>query len=255
MQRLASSETSKWLISSDAGQGGDLPRSDQGWAYEFKWDGSARHRYRRRGARCAPARSHWKGPGGAFRKLNDLGAHLEGHHAVLDGEIVAFDGDGRSDFGLLQQRLTSKSIERSDPIVRQVPATFLAFDLLELDGHDLLQLPYDDRRKLLEKLQVSGGTFATPPTVLDGEGSSVLAISREHGMEGVVAKRRDSTYLPDNGRARGSRSRTSTPKKRSSAVGPRATAHLRAASARCYSAFPARTASATSERSEQDSPT
>jgi bifunctional non-homologous end joining protein LigD len=174
---------------------GELPRTDDGWAYEFKWDGvRAIVTVDEDGVR---ARSRTgKDLAGAFPELNDLAPYLKGHQVVLDGEIVAIDGGGRSDFGRLQQRLTSKSIARTDPIVHEVPATFLAFDLLELDGHELLQLPYDDRRKLLEKLELSGDTFATPPTVVNEEGSSVLAISREHGMEGVVAKRRDSVYSP-----------------------------------------------------------
>jgi bifunctional non-homologous end joining protein LigD len=75
-----------------------------------------------------------------------------------------------------------------------VPASFLAFDLLYFEGHSCLSLPYDDRRTLLDKLKLSGDTFATPPSIRDRKGADVLAISKERGLEGVVLKRRDSPY-------------------------------------------------------------
>lgn len=74
--------------------------------------------------------------------------------------------------------------------------SFLAFDLLYLVGRSTLELTYDERRSLLEALQLRGGTFATPPAFTDVAGKDVQAASVERGLEGVVAKRRDSTYSP-----------------------------------------------------------
>jgi len=81
-------------------------------------------------------------------------------------------------------------------LVEQVPVAYLAFDLLYLDGQDLVDLPYTARRELLEGLELDGpGVVAVPP-VFAGDGAAALATSLERNLEGVVAKRRDSRYEP-----------------------------------------------------------
>lgn len=174
---------------------GSLPTSDKGWAYEFKWDGVRAVVYVEGGRVRALSRND-KDLAESFPELRQIGAFLGSRSAVLDGEIVAFDERGRPSFGLLQQRLHLGSSSLVARRSREVPASFLAFDLLYFEGHSCLNLPYDDRRKLLEKLNLSGDTFATPPSIHDREGTDVLAISRDQGLEGVVIKRRDSTYAP-----------------------------------------------------------
>ena len=72
--------------------------------------------------------------------------------------------------------------------------SFLAFDLLYLDGRVLLGASYDERRELLEALELHGDTFATPPSIRDETAGHVLAIAKERGLEGIVAKRRDAPY-------------------------------------------------------------
>ena len=112
----------------------------------------------------------------------------------MDGEIVSFDDSGRPDFGQLSQRLhltTKRTIER---LAAESPAHFLAFDLLFLDGKNLVDEPYDERRRQLEELGLQGDTFATPPSFPDGPGVDVIAVARDRRLEGVVAKRRDSPY-------------------------------------------------------------
>ncbi len=71
----------------------------------------------------------------------------------------------------------------------------MIFDLLHLEGRSLLKLPYDDRRELLESLELNGDSWQTVPVFHDS-GADVLAASKAAGMEGVVAKRRNSLYLP-----------------------------------------------------------
>jgi bifunctional non-homologous end joining protein LigD len=71
----------------------------------------------------------------------------------------------------------------------------MLFDVLWLDGHSTLELPYTDRRKLLDQLALSGPTWQTPPTTIGG-GAAVLRAAGDLGLEGIVAKRLDSTYLP-----------------------------------------------------------
>jgi bifunctional non-homologous end joining protein LigD len=172
---------------------GVLPTSDEGWAYEFKWDGVRALVYVEGGRVRAFTRND-KDLVESFPELRHIGEFLGSRSAVLDGEIVAFDDEGRPNFGRLQQRLHLGSSSQVTRRAREVPASFLAFDLLYFEGHSCLSLPYDDRRKLLEKLKLSGDTFATPPSIHDRKGADVLAISKERGLEGVVVKRRDSPY-------------------------------------------------------------
>jgi bifunctional non-homologous end joining protein LigD len=79
-------------------------------------------------------------------------------------------------------------------LAEESPATYLAFDLLYLEGRSLLGRPYDERRQSLESLNLAGKTFVVPPSVRDVKGSDILAAAKERGLEGVVIKRRTSAY-------------------------------------------------------------
>ena len=110
---------------------------------------------------------------------------------VLDGEIVAFDAQGRPSFGALQQRMhvTAAATVRRAGRAR-CRSRYLAFDLLYLDGHPLTGCRYDERRALLEALEPPGPAGAAPPAFA-GHGAEALDASLAQGLEGVVAKRRD----------------------------------------------------------------
>jgi bifunctional non-homologous end joining protein LigD len=174
---------------------GELPRTDEGWAYEFKWDGVRALAYVDGGRVQAYSRND-KDFASTFPELRALGEFLGSRPAVLDGEIVAFDEDGRPSFGRLQQRLNLGSASLIARRSREVAATFLVFDVLYLDGHVLLKRPYDERRDLLESLGLEGPGFATPPSARDAAGADILKIASDRGLEGVVAKRRAAAYAP-----------------------------------------------------------
>ncbi len=172
-----------------------LPKSDEAWAYEFKWDGVRALVYVEGGRVRAYSRND-KELVSSFPELRDVGDFLGARSAVLDGEIVALDEKARPSFGRLQQRLHLGSQARVARAAERVPASFLAFDLLYLEGRLYMEAPYDERRELLESLELGGGSFATPPSVRDGTGIEVLRVADERGLEGVVAKRRASPYAP-----------------------------------------------------------
>jgi bifunctional non-homologous end joining protein LigD len=174
---------------------GTLPKKDDGWAYELKWDGVRAIVYVDGGRVRARSRND-KDLLTSFPELRELGAFLGSTSAVLDGEIVALDENGRPDFGRLQHRLHVVSPSAAAKRARESPVSFLAFDVLYLVGRSTIELSYDERRSLLDALGLAGGTFAAPPSFVDVPGAEVLAISVEQGLEGVVAKRRDSTYSP-----------------------------------------------------------
>jgi bifunctional non-homologous end joining protein LigD len=151
------------------------------WAFEGKWDGyrllaEADHgelRLRSRSGRDLTDE---------YPQLHSLAGDLADHHAVLDGEVVALDKSGVPSFNEMQNRSRASRVE------------YWAFDLLYLDGRSLLRAKYQDRRKLLETL--ASGANLTVPELLPGDGAQALEQSRKHGWEGVVAKRRDSSYQP-----------------------------------------------------------
>jgi bifunctional non-homologous end joining protein LigD len=174
---------------------GALPASDEGWAYEFKWDGVRAIVYVEGGRVRALTRND-KDLMVTFPELRQLGEFLGSRSAILDGELVALDDEGRPNFGQLAHRLhlTSKSVIAR--LVKETPVSFLVFDLLYLEGHSLLSQTYDTRRKALESLKLAGDTFAVPPSVRATRGADVLAVAKERGLEGVVVKRRDSPYQP-----------------------------------------------------------
>jgi bifunctional non-homologous end joining protein LigD len=176
-------------------QAGALPSSDKGWAYEFKWDGVRAMVYVDGGRVRAYTRND-KSLVSTFPELREIGLHLGSRSAILDGEIVALDEDNRPNFSLLSHRLHLSSTSAIEKMAKSTPASFFAFDVLYLEGRTLLQLPYDERRAILESLTLQGNTFATPPSVTDAAGSNILDISRERGLEGIVMKKRTSHYSP-----------------------------------------------------------
>ncbi|MGN6258749.1 MAG: DNA ligase D [Solirubrobacterales bacterium] len=171
-----------------------LPRDDGKWAVEVKWDGIRAIAY------CKPGRVELQ-----TRNLNDVTVQypevrrisraLGAHDAVLDGELVAFDENGRPSFERLQQRIHNTDENVVQRRMKTHPVVYVVFDLLYLDGRDLTGEPYTRRRELLEGLELSGEHWQTPSYSV-GHAKELLAASKEQGLEGVMLKRVDSTYAP-----------------------------------------------------------
>ncbi len=170
------------------------------WRFEGKWDGvravveigEGHFRLVSRNGNDITA---------AYPELRALAGTLTGHVVVLDGEIVAMDAQGRSDFGLLQRRMKLTKPREIAAVSIEVPVQLLVFDILHLDGISLLRKTYDDRRRILTALAPGGGPV-TVPEPLPGPARDALAHTVERRWEGIIAKRAGSTYLP------GRRSRT-----------------------------------------------
>ncbi|MBY5743490.1 ATP-dependent DNA ligase [Rhizobium leguminosarum] len=164
------------------------PKGPQ-WAFEVKWDG-----YRLSvhveptGIRILTRGGHdWTD---RFPAIKQAALWLPVGTAILDGEAVVLDEQGRSDFGLLQQSLGGRGGKKSSS-----DAIFMAFDLLYFDGHDLRNSELDMRRHLLEDLVPAGeqGDIRLSEEI-EADGDQLLASACEHGLEGIIAKRRDSPY-------------------------------------------------------------
>jgi bifunctional non-homologous end joining protein LigD len=120
--------------------------------------------------------------------LSDLG-----HEAVLDGEVVAL-ADGVPRFSAIADRMHVRNARRAEQLAQVNPVTLIAFDLLALDGKDLMTRPLTERRARLEDLGVDGPSWQVPATYDDG--AMLQGATEKQGLEGIVSKKRSSIYVP-----------------------------------------------------------
>ncbi|PXY31083.1 non-homologous end-joining DNA ligase [Prauserella muralis] len=174
---------------------GTLPpvAEDDDWGYEFKWDG-VRALARVEGGRVTLFSRRGTEITDTYPELRGLGPQLGSTQAWLDGEIVALKG-GKPSFKALQARMHAGE-QRARQLAKHQPVTYLVFDLLHLEGHSCLRLPYRQRRELLEELELGGVHWQLSPS-FTGEGAAVVEAAAEQELEGVLAKRLDSPYQPD----------------------------------------------------------
>jgi bifunctional non-homologous end joining protein LigD len=207
----ASDEPGGWVLGAEPmpaalvpmlAKAGPVPaaREDDQWAYEIKWDGVR--------AVCfsEPGRMRFVTRNGnevteRYPELARMNRALSMHRAILDGEVVAFDAEGRPSFGALQGRMHLARESAVRRLAKENPVTYMAFDLVWLDGASLMDRPYLERRAVLRALLADGERWQVPDHVVGG-GAELLAATRAQGLEGIVAKRVDSPY--ETGRRGGS---------------------------------------------------
>ncbi|HEY5013356.1 MAG TPA: non-homologous end-joining DNA ligase [Acidimicrobiia bacterium] len=168
----------------------DVPKGD-GWAWELKWDG-VRAIATVDGGRVRLANRNGGDISHRYPELRALGLALGSTEVVVDGELCIFDGP-RPDFQLIQRRMHVDGEREIRRLAAELPAVFVIFDLLWLDGHSTMPLPYSERRRLLVGLELAGPAWQTPPHEV-GDGRATLDVAERFGLEGVVAKRLDSPY-------------------------------------------------------------
>ncbi|MEU9556185.1 ATP-dependent DNA ligase [Streptomyces fumanus] len=177
---------------------GSLPPAaqDARWAYETKQDGQRVVAYLPGDGSVRLRARSGQDITGAYPELHALGAAVGATPAVLDGEVLALDAEGRADFQLLQSRMgLAHSPGRAAHRAATVPVHLVLFDALHLGRHSLLRRPYTDRREQLAGLGLNGPSWSTPAALV-GHGEQALRATREHGLEGLVCKRLDSVYEP-----------------------------------------------------------
>ncbi|MCU1430416.1 MAG: ligD [Actinomycetia bacterium] len=170
------------------------PPTGAGWSWELKWDGIRALCYVD-GGRCRFVTRNGNEVTRRYPELRALGAELGARDAVLDGEIVTFDAAGRPDFQLLQRRMHVDNETAIRRLARELPVVYVLFDLLWLDGHSVMEQPYESRRATLLGLGLTGASWQTPPHEV-GDGAATIEVSKRFGLEGVVAKRLTSPYRP-----------------------------------------------------------
>jgi bifunctional non-homologous end joining protein LigD len=167
--------------------------SGSGWAYEFKWDGVRTLLDVSEGGARLTSRAGNDVSKGYPEIVAQATGDTDVGDALLDGEIVAFV-DGRPSFDRLQNRMHLRGTKEVARIAAEQPVTFVLFDVLRRFGVDLTARPYAERRATLERFAEEHPGWTVSPSFDDGAATETVA--REHGLEGVIAKRLTSTYRP-----------------------------------------------------------
>lgn len=159
---------------------GTLPHDESGWAFEVKWDG-----YRTLafvdGGQVRLQSSNSYDVTHKYPELAPLADGVVAERAILDGELVVLDAEGRPRFELIQRH--------------ESQAALYVFDVLSVDGHDTIALPYEERRRLLGEIVEAGPNWTVPAHRI-GDGAALLEATGSQGLEGVMAKRLGTTYRP-----------------------------------------------------------
>ena len=167
----------------------DKPFDGPQWLFELKWDGYRAIAYIERNGSVALASRNGNDFGAKFPELQHLADAFTERPLIVDGEIVVLDEQGRPSFQALQERLDR--FGRQDPGKR--PVTFVVFDLLYGNGRDLRQEKLEERKAILESILTGEGPVLFSKHVV-GDGTSLYDLAQRTGLEGIMAKRRDSTY-------------------------------------------------------------
>jgi len=169
----------------------DQPFDDPAWLYEIKWDGYRAVAFITGGkVRFVSRNQNDLSP--RYPELQELPQHVKAGDAVLDGEVVALDEQGRSSFGLMQQRTGIQPGGRQKAPQPGIPIAYYVFDVLYVDGYDLHGVSLEERKKLLAEI-------ITPDELIRfsdhfDNGTALFKVAKEKGLEGIVAKRRTSHY-------------------------------------------------------------
>jgi bifunctional non-homologous end joining protein LigD len=174
---------------------GELPYENErgAWSYEVKWDGM-------RVVTCTDGHrvQMWSGNHidvtVRFPELHGVAAAMAGRPAVLDGEVVAFDGTGRPDFSTMQTRMHVADAREAERRAAHTPVLYVVFDVMHFDGHDLTTLPWHQRMAVLDSVFEEGPAWQR--SAVHDDGAALLEAVTAQRLEGIMAKRREAPYTP-----------------------------------------------------------
>ncbi len=162
------------------------------WLFEIKWDGYRAVAFIDDGKARLVSRNQNELTH-RYPELKDLPKFVDAKNAILDGEVVALDDQGRPSFSLMQQRTGFRPGGKRGPVNAAVPVLYYAFDILYLDGYDWRKVPLEARKEKLKSIILSGDALRysdhTPQ-----QGKALFELARDKGLEGIVAKKSESPY-------------------------------------------------------------
>jgi bifunctional non-homologous end joining protein LigD len=169
---------------------GTLPTDWENWGYEFKWDGIRAIMYWD-GSKIKIESRNLIDITFRYPELSNLGKLLD-KNAIVDGEIIAPDSKGRPSFSILQQRMLISENKFTKSLMN-IKIYYYIFDILFFNNKNLMRQTYENRRNLLESLNIDHPFSKVPPS-FRGKGQVILSVAKQHGLEGVVCKKINSIY-------------------------------------------------------------
>jgi bifunctional non-homologous end joining protein LigD len=170
----------------------DKPFDGPDWLFEIKWDGYRAIAFIEDGKLRLVSRNQNELTE-RYPELKNLPKFVHAKTAILDGEVVALDDEGRASFSLMQQRTGFRPGGRRGEAKSELPVLYYAFDLLYLDGYDWRKVALEERKKKLASLLVTGESVRYSDHY-EKQGKALFEMAREKGLEGILAKKRDSIY-------------------------------------------------------------
>jgi len=171
----------------------DRPFDDEEWLYEVKWDGYRAVAFLD-GKSLRLVSRNQNDLTAAYPELHDIPQWVKAKTAILDGEIVALDEQGRSSFSLMQQRTgVAEGGRRIRRTRDDIPIAYYAFDLLYLEGYDLTDAELEQRKLLLKEI-IAPNELLRYSDHYVGQGTALFQAAAQRGLEGIVAKHRTSCY-------------------------------------------------------------
>ena len=162
------------------------------WLFEIKWDGYRAIAFIDGGkVRLVSRNQNDLTP--RYPELKDMARFIQAKTAILDGEVVALDEEGKASFSLMQQRTGFRPGGKRAAANADVPVLYYAFDLLYLDGYDWRRVPLEERKRKLASLVVTGDVVRYSDHY-EERGKALFEMARQKGLEGIVAKKRASFY-------------------------------------------------------------
>jgi len=170
----------------------EKPFDGEDWLFEIKWDGYRAIAFIENGkVRLVSRNQNELTP--RYPELNDMASFIKAKNAILDGEVVALDEDGRASFSLMQQRTGFRPGGRRGAANADIPVLYYAFDLLYLDGQDWRRVALEERKKKLAALIISGDALRFSDHY-EKHGKAIFEIAQQRKLEGILAKKKASFY-------------------------------------------------------------
>ena len=170
----------------------EKPFDDKDWLFEIKWDGYRAVAFIEGGKARLVSRNQNELTG-RYPELKDMPEFVKAKTAILDGEVVALDEDGRASFSLMQQRTGFRPGGKRIAAKADIPVLYYAFDLIYLDGYDYRRVNLIDRKKKLREILKDGDSLRYSDHY-EAQGIALFEIARERKLEGILAKRSASCY-------------------------------------------------------------